>query len=179
MMVSDINIYSRFTRLNFVAIDDFDAPARALVAVVGNGDNARADVTQSIHSHGDAVDAAFAPDTTESVSHIGAPTPDGTEPEIQGGKRAKVAHHVRRLLHRAFKKDEDEKDEVEGDDDETSREVAQTVKASKRHAWLESLVPGIETLTVKFRAGNYVALRDSNKPPGTTKVFESMPVYAR
>ena len=160
---------------NACLADNFDAHARALVAVVGNAENARTDVTKSIHSHGDAVDAAFAHDTSESLSHIGAPTGELPAPEVHGGKRARV----RRLLHKAFKKDEAEA-EAEGlAGDETSREAVETLKASKRHAWLESLVPGIEKLTVTFHAGNYVAIRDSNKPPGTVKVFESMPIYAR
>ncbi|KAH8110282.1 phosphatidylserine decarboxylase-domain-containing protein [Phellopilus nigrolimitatus] len=50
---------------------------------------------------------------------------------------------------------------------------------SKRHAWLEHLVPGIERITVKYHAGNFVALRDPTKPPGSTTMFESMPIYAR
>ncbi|THH09563.1 hypothetical protein EW145_g1929 [Phellinidium pouzarii] len=49
----------------------------------------------------------------------------------------------------------------------------------KRHAWLEHLVPGIERLTVKYHVGNYVALRDPSKPPGSVTIFESMPIYAR
>ena len=49
----------------------------------------------------------------------------------------------------------------------------------KRHAWLEKLVPGVEKLTVKFHAGNFVAIRDKSKPPGSERFFESMPIYAR
>lgn len=51
--------------------------------------------------------------------------------------------------------------------------------STKRHAWLERLVPGAEKLTVKFHAGNYVAVRDETKEPGSVKIFESMPLYAR
>ena len=164
----------------------FDIPAQALVAVVGNAESENADVTQSIHSHGDVVDSTLAPDTSESLSNIGAPAPgEDIEEDVDEetlvppgpdeGKRAKAAFHIRRLLHKAFKKDEEERAEAGG----ASREALDTVKASKRHAWLESLVPGIEKLTVHFHAGNYVAVRDRSKPPGSVKVFESMPVYAR
>ncbi|KAI5117883.1 hypothetical protein M0805_002274 [Coniferiporia weirii] len=54
-----------------------------------------------------------------------------------------------------------------------------TEHGSKRHAWLERLVPGIEHLTVKYHVGNEVALRDPTKPPGSVTIFESMPIYAR
>ena len=60
---------------------------------------------------------------------------------------------------------------------EASRERGE--KTSKRHAWLEKLVPCFESLSVKYHAGNYVALRDPTKAPGTEKFYESMPVYAR
>jgi len=49
----------------------------------------------------------------------------------------------------------------------------------KHHAWLEKLVPGIEKLTVHYHGGNFVAIRDPSKPPGSVKIFESMPIYAR
>ena len=49
----------------------------------------------------------------------------------------------------------------------------------KRHTWLEKLIPGIEKVTVKYHAGNYVALRDPKQSPGSVKIFESMPIYAR
>jgi hypothetical protein len=136
-------------------------------------------VTQSIHSHGDAVDAVLAPDANESVSNIGAPAPGEEIPRApEEGKHTKAAFHLRRLLHKAFKKDEKEAVDAGGEEG-ASREAIDTVKASKRHAWLESLVPGIEKIAVHFHAGNYVAIRDASKPPGTVKVFESMPVYAR
>ena len=41
------------------------------------------------------------------------------------------------------------------------------------------LVPGIEKLAVKMHAGNFVAIRNRSKPPGSDKIFESMPIYAR
>jgi len=47
------------------------------------------------------------------------------------------------------------------------------------HSWLAKLIPGAEKLTVKFHAGNFVAVRDKTKPPGTEKIFESMPIYVR
>lgn len=49
----------------------------------------------------------------------------------------------------------------------------------RRHKWLERLIPGVEKLTVKYHGGNFVALREPSKPPGSAKVFESMPIYAR
>ena len=30
-----------------------------------------------------------------------------------------------------------------------------------------------------MHAGNFVAIRDRSKPPGSVKIFESMPIYAR
>ncbi|KAL5528152.1 hypothetical protein ACEPAF_7288 [Sanghuangporus sanghuang] len=54
-----------------------------------------------------------------------------------------------------------------------------TAPSPKRHEWLEKLIPGIEKVTVKYHAGNYVALRDPSQPPGGVKIFESMPIYAR
>ena len=48
---------------------------------------------------------------------------------------------------------------------------------SRQHAWLETLIPGAEKLTIKFHAGN-VAIRDSTKLPGSVRFFESMPLYA-
>ena len=50
---------------------------------------------------------------------------------------------------------------------------------NKRHEWLERLIPGLEKITVKFHAGNFVAYRDRSQPPGSNKFFESMPIYAR
>ena len=64
-------------------------------------------------------------------------------------------------------------------------DVSQTIHShgsgdkGKHHAWLEKLVPGIEKLTVHYHAGNFVAVRDPSKPPGSVKIFESMPIYAR
>ncbi|EJD03311.1 uncharacterized protein FOMMEDRAFT_20446 [Fomitiporia mediterranea MF3/22] len=55
----------------------------------------------------------------------------------------------------------------------------QTAPGHKRYAWLEKLIPGIEKVTVKYHGGNFVALRDPTKPPGSVKIFESMPIYAR
>ena len=49
----------------------------------------------------------------------------------------------------------------------------------RRHKWLERLIPGVEKLTVKYHGGNFVALREPSKPPGSAKIFESMPIYAR
>ena len=50
---------------------------------------------------------------------------------------------------------------------------------SRRHKWLEKLIPGVEKLVVKYHAGNFVAYRDTSKPPGSNKFFESMPLYER
>ena len=61
-----------------------------------------------------------------------------------------------------------------GDVDETSE-----TGHSKRHKWLEKLIPGVEKLVVKYHAGNFVAYRDTSKPPGSNKFFESMPLYER
>lgn len=65
----------------------------------------------------------------------------------------------------------------------THSEVSQSIHShgnhEKRHEWLERLIPGIEKITVKFHAGNFVAIRDRSQPPGSRKIFESMPIYAR
>lgn len=100
----NLNIARYYLNKNYL---DASLHTQALVASVQNSDNAKHDVTQGIHSHGDSP------------------------------------------------------------------------RGSKRHAWLEKLIPGIENVTVKYHGGNYVAVRDPSKPPGSVKVFESMPIYAR
>ncbi|TDL21984.1 hypothetical protein BD410DRAFT_789065 [Rickenella mellea] len=63
---------------------------------------------------------------------------------------------------------------------ENASNVTDSIHAhGHEHHWLQKLVPGIEKIVVKTHTGNFIAVRDKSKPPGSEKIFESMPIYAR
>ena len=58
--------------------------------------------------------------------------------------------------------------------DKAHTAIHDTSLSDKLSPWVKKFVPGLENLTVKHHAGNYVINRDTGE-----KFFESMPIYAR